>query len=52
MDSVRASTVSLKSYPKTAFDSMLILTDKATFDEPFRVYQDPIGFLRITLMII
>ena len=44
MDSVRASTVSLKSYPKTAFDSMLILTDKATFVEPFRVYQDPIGF--------
>jgi len=43
--SVGASTISHKSYPKTAFDSVLILTDKAAFDEPFRVYQSSTGFL-------
>jgi len=43
--SVGASTISHKSYPKTAFDSVLILTDKATFAEPFRVYQSSTGFL-------
>ena len=43
--SVLASTISHKSYPKTAFDSVLLLTDKATFSEPFRVYQDAKGFL-------
>lgn len=47
--SVTASTVSLKSYPKTAFDSVLILTDKATFEEPFRVYQSSTGFLEDNL---
>ena len=44
-DSVLSSLISHKSYPKTAFDSVLILTDKATFDEPFRVYQSSDGFL-------
>lgn len=43
--SITASTISHKSYPKTAFDSILILTDKATFAEPFRVYQSSTGFL-------
>jgi len=43
--SVGASTVSHKSYPKVAFDSILILTDKATFAEPFRTYQSSVGFL-------
>jgi len=33
-DSVLASTVSQRSYDKTTFDSVLILTDKATFEEP------------------
>lgn len=45
IQSVTASTVSHKSYEKTAFDSVLILTDKATFDEDFRVYQSSTGFL-------
>ena len=44
-DSVQSSFVSQKSYPKTAFDSILILTDKATFIEDFRVYQSSKGFL-------
>ena len=43
--SVIASTISHKSYPKTAFDSVLILTDKATFAEDYRVYQSATGFL-------
>lgn len=46
MNSVTAGTVSQKTYPKTAFDSILILTDKATFAEPFRVYQDSVGYLQ------
>jgi hypothetical protein len=44
-NSIVASTISHKSYPKTAFDSILLLTDKATFAEDFRVYQDSVGFL-------
>lgn len=44
-ESVLASTVSQRSYDKTTFDSVLILTDKATFPEPFRVYQSSTGFL-------
>lgn len=44
-NSVLASTVSQRSYDKTTFDSVLILTDKATFEEPFRVYQSSTGFL-------
>lgn len=44
-ESVLASTVSQRSYEKTTFDSVLILTDKATFPEPFRVYQSSTGFL-------
>jgi len=44
-ESVTSSIVSHKQYPKTAFDSVLILTDKADFPEPFRVYQSSAGFL-------
>lgn len=44
-NSIVASTISHKSYPKTAFDAMLILTDKATFEDDFRVYQDSTSFL-------
>jgi hypothetical protein len=36
-ESVLASTVSQRSYDKTTFDSVIILTDKATFEEPFRI---------------
>jgi len=44
-ESVLASTVSQRSYDKTTFDSVIILTDKATFEEPFRIYQSSTGFL-------
>ena len=44
-NTVLASTVSQRSYDKTTFDSVLILTDKATFEEPFRVYQSSTAFL-------
>lgn len=44
-NSIVASTISHKSYPKTAFDSVLVLTDKAEFAEDFRIYQNSTGFL-------
>jgi len=44
-NSIVASTIGQKTYPKTAFDSVLILTDKAVFAESFRVYQDATTFL-------
>jgi len=43
--SVTASVVTQKAYPSLAFDSVLVLTNKATFAEPFRVYQDLTTFL-------
>lgn len=43
--SVMSSIIAQRSYPKTAFDSFLILTDKATFAEDYRVYQDSDAFL-------
>ena len=39
-NSIVASTISQKAYPKTAFDAVLVLTDKADFAEDFKVYQD------------
>lgn len=44
-NSIVASTISHKVYPKTAFDSILILTDKADFEEDYRIYQDSTSFL-------
>ena len=44
-NSVQASVVTSKSYDKKAFDTALVLTNKATFIEPFRVYQDLPSFL-------
>jgi len=43
--SVTASVVTQKTYPSKAFDTVLVLTDKAGFAEPFRVYQDLTTFL-------
>ncbi len=47
-NSVIASSIAQRSFPKTAFDSVLILTDKATFSEEFRTYQESDGFLKDT----
>lgn len=44
-DSVLSSVIAHRSYPRTAFDSYLILTDKATFEEDYRVYQSSDAFL-------
>lgn len=43
--SIVATTIAQKSYPKTAFDAILLLTDKAVFAEDFRIYQDSTSFL-------
>lgn len=44
-NSVTAGVIPQKSYEKTAFDSILILTDKATFEEDYRIYQSSTAFL-------
>lgn len=44
-NSVVASSITQRSYPKTTFDTVLILTDKATFPDAFRTYQESTGFL-------
>jgi len=45
LNSVLATSVVAQSYPIATYDTVLILTDKATFTEPFKVYQSAKGMI-------